>query len=289
MKGNRWSIAIAGFFASVICNADWGLPNPPSTAIGESGTFYLADPGLFLDVHNNDWFGQTDKLTTFSTALAYFKALQTKDSADQSTPEAFKIALGSRLLTPIITTRFGSEELNPPVGVLAEWLELQLAYSRLFGQFKIELSFAGDFFGKFHNDDFYRTAHQIFASPDDWDRFGNRFEGTYGAATVGVGYLWNKYILSMVYYDKSIMMEDQMITTSLILPLSDSFALAGENRFVIQVNSSLYEHIRPYRHEWAWGFKWHFWQMNFKYVSPYLEEDRWGQYYISPLILNWKF
>ncbi len=279
---------IVGISIPILCLGDWGLPNPPSTAIGETGTLYLADPGIVLDVHNNDWIGQTDKLTTYSSALSYFRALQTKENK-QPTPEAFKVALNSRLLTPIINTHFGSEDLNPPEGVLAEWLELQFAYSHFFDRIKLELSYDVDFFGNFHSDDVYRTIHRIFASPDDWDRYGERYEGTYGAGSVGIGYLWNDYLLSMIYYDKSIIMEDEVIATSFIYPFSDAFSLAGENRFVIQLNSHVYGDERPYRHEWAWGFRWYFWQVNFKYVSPYLERDRYGQYFISPLVINWRF
>lgn len=288
MTRNFLVLIIASLLVPTFCQADWGLPNPPSTAIGDIGTLYLADPGIVWDVHNNDWIGQTDKLTTFSSALSYFKALQTKEEK-QPTPESFKLALNSRLLTPIITTRFGSPNLNPPEGVLAEWLELQLAYSRFLGRFKLELSYDIDFFGNFHSDDLYRYAHQIVASPDEWSLFGNRFEGTYGAGSVGIGYLWNDYLLSMVYYGKSVVMEEQTLATSLVIPLSDTLSIAGENRFVIQTSSRLYPDERPYRHEWGWGFRWHFWQVSFKYVSPYLERDRWGQYYISPLVINWRF
>ena len=282
-------VLVLSTLALFLTAADWGLPNTPSTAIGEAGTLYLADPSLQLEVHNNDWIGQTDKLLTFSANLAYFRSLQTKKHPTEPTTESFAVILGSRLLTPIIKTRFDQEDLPQPEGVLAEWLALQISYSRLFGRIKLELSFEGDFFGKFNADDIYRTFHQIVASPDDWDRFGPRKEGTYGAGSVGLGYLWTDYLLSMLYYAHSIVMEDYTIQTSFVWPLSDNFFFAAENRFVQQLNSRLYDDERPYRHEWTVALKWGFWQGNFKYVSPYLENDRWGQYYLSPLILSWKF
>ncbi|WII71366.1 hypothetical protein QJS83_12925 [Bdellovibrio sp. 22V] len=287
---NSW-IVILIVLLPALCFGDLGLPNPPSTAIGDTGTLYLNDPGLFFDVHNNDWLGQTDKLVTFSSALAYFRGLQTKKEmgAFSPTPEALKLALNTRLLTPITSTRFDHKDLDQKVGIFAEWLELQIAYSRLFGRVKLELSFAGDFFGNFAGDNVYRYIHEVFASDDLWEDFGRRYEGTYGAGTVGIGYLWSDYLLSMIYYGRSQIMEEETIATSLIFPLSANFSIAGENRFVNQKTSKVYANPRPYRYEWAWGFKWNFWQVQFKYVSPYLEEDRWGQYYISPLILNWKF
>ncbi|QDK37174.1 hypothetical protein [Bdellovibrio sp. NC01] len=269
--------------------ADWGLPNTPSTAIGDAGTLYLADPSFLFEIHNNDWIGQTDKLLTFSSNLAYYRNLQTKAHPSDPTPEAFAVILGSRLLTPIIKTRFDQEDLPQPEGVLAEWLALQISYSRLIGRMKFELSFEGDFFGNYHADDIYRTIHEMVASPDDWDRFGERKEGTYGAGSVGLGYLWNDFLLSTVYYDRSIVMEDYTIQTSFVWPFSDNFSFAAENRLVFQTYSQLYKDERPYRQEWSLALKWGFWQGNFKYVSPYLEKDRWGQYFLSPLILSWKF
>lgn len=268
---------------------DWGLPNPPSAGIGDEGTLFLAEPGIVFDIHNNDWIGQTDKLLTFSSNITYFKTLQTKGETDAGTPEAFSINLGSRLLTPITKVKFGEPYLHPPIGILAEWIALQLAYSRLFGRFKLELAYEGDFFGNYHGDDVYRYIHEIVDSPDDWDRFGERFEGTYASYNVGVGYIWNDYLLSMGYYSNSVIMEEYTIATNFAFRFSENFSLGAENRFIIQTHSHFYDEIRPNRDEWAVAIKWHFWQASAKYVSPYLERDRYGQYFISPLILNWRF
>jgi len=289
MNGFAALAFLALIFSAVNGFADWGLPNPPSTAIGESGTLYLAEPGWFFDIHNNDWLGQTDKLLTFSSALSYFLPLQTKDNSHDPTPEAFKFSVGYRLLTPVLETRFDMEELIPPEGIFAEWVELQWAYSRLFGRFKLELAVACDFFGYFNGDGVYHWFHEVVGSHDRWQEFGKRYEGTFGSGTVGVGYVWSENLLSMLYYSQSEIMESYTVATSLVYPINEHLSVAGENRFVQQLNSQAYRDERPFRHEWAWGLRWHFWQIHFKYVSPYLERDRWGQYYVSPVILNWKF
>ncbi|HEX7673482.1 MAG TPA: hypothetical protein VF412_04895 [Bdellovibrio sp.] len=269
--------------------ADWGLPNPPSAGIGEEGTLFLTEPGMVFDIHNNDWIGQTDKLLTFSSNISYFKTLQTKGKDDAGIPEAFSVSLGSRLLTPITKVKFGEPYLHPPIGILAEWLALQLAYSRLFGRFKLELAYEGDFFGNYHGDAVYRYIHTIVNSPDDWDRYGQRFEGTYASYNVGLGYIWSDWLLSMAYYSNSVIMEEYTIATNFIYRFNESLSFAAENRFVMQTTSHFYDEVRPYRHEWGVAIKWGFWQANAKYVSPYLERDRYGQYFLSPLVLNWRF
>jgi hypothetical protein len=277
------------FFPIIAQAVDWKLPNTPSSGIGDMGSFYLADPSFFtLHVMNNDFIGNTDKLMTGSASLFYYKSLADYKSDQSTILRGLEFSLHRRLLTPILKTRFNTQELNQPEGFFADWLEVKVAYSQIVNRWKTELSLSLDDFGNFDGENIQAKIHKAIGSPDESSKYGKAYQGTYGAGSAGIGYFLGENLLVMTYFQKNEIMESWYLRTSYM----EHFGKLGVGFQVNLVNqdySDAYNEITQHRYDWGIGVKYGWWQANFGYFSKYLIKDDFGQFFINPLIIHFKF
>lgn len=276
-------------FSTNLLAKDFSLPNPPSSGIGDMGTFYLAQPSFFsLHLMNNDWIGGTDKLMTGSASLFYHKKLNTWNDGENSVYRGVQFSIHRRIITPILKTKFNTSDLSTPVGFYADWFEFQTAYSHVWKNYKVELSLSLDDFGNFDGHDIQSRIHQIIGSSDESSRYGNDSKGSYGAGSVGAGYLFNEDALLMLYFQKNEIMQAWDARFSYAKNIGE-FNYAFQVNLVSQDYSDLYKEITKYRYDWGISAKYKWWQGNFGYVSKYLQKDEYGQFFINPLIIHFMF
>ncbi len=262
-------------------HATWGLPNTPMTGIGDAGSFYLNKSGFTLHVFNNDYLGNTDKLMTASGHLFWY--IQPKNKK-----HGWELSVQRRLLTPIIKTKHGKPPLDPPPGVYADQLESRGAYSYIDGNMKIELGLSGQYYAGLGGDKITKFIHKVIGAKDESSKYGDKIDNNYFSGSVGVGFL-TKYALVMLYVHESPVMTETLVRLNLKFSGKKAqFGIQGEA--VHQLKSDFYGNdILDFRHAYGLSYKYGWYQMTANYVSPYLKYDKYGQYYISPLILSWEF
>lgn len=268
------------FFSTQVF-ARWELPNTPASGIGDPGSFYLNEPGITLHVHNNDYLGRTDKLMTGSSNL-FMYAL----SPDER--NGMEFSLHRRLTTPLIKARYGEEPLSSPRGVFADQLEMRLGYSYMSTKFKIELAASYEHYGNLKGDNILKFLHELTHSSTQSISAGEKIQNDYLAGAVGFGYLTCP-VLWMVYFRDSPVMRDALARMNIKFGTKDvQFALQAEA--ALQIQSDFYGHdIEEWRYGSGMSFKWYWYQISAGYVSQYLKYDKFGQFYLSPLIISYEF
>lgn len=250
------------------------------TGIGDPGSFYLNKEGITLHLFNNDYLGHTDKLMTASgSVFAYF-------SIDPN--HGWEFSVQRRLIQPIIRKKFGEVSLDPPKGVYGDQLESRLGYSHINGLFKFEAAVSGEYYAGLGGHKITKFIHEAIGAKDETDKYGEKVDNTYLAGSLGFGIL-TKYALLMVYGHESPVMREAMARLNLKFS-GKAFQVGLQGEVVQQFQSDFYgEDIEDYRYGYGLSMKYHWYQFTANYVSPYLKYDKYGQYFISPLVLSWEF
>jgi hypothetical protein len=260
--------------------AVWELPNTPMGGIGDPGSFYLNQQGLTLHLFNNDYVGYTDKLNTASGSL--FLYLQPNKN------HGWEVSAHRRLFTPIIRTKFGTEPaFDPPRGIYADQLESKVAYTYVDGHLKYEASFSAEYYAGLGGDDVAQFIHKVIGAHDDTDKYGPKFDDNLVSGILGMGFL-TEYALFMVYIRESSLMRDATARLSLKFGKDYQFGFQGE--VSQQFKSQFYgEEIENYRYGYGLSYKHGWYQFTANYVSVYLKYDRFGQYYLSPIVISYEW
>lgn len=176
------------------------MPNTPESGIGDMGSFYLANPNTFSGhIMNNDFIGNTDKLLTGSSTISYYSQFGNKNSN-----QGISLSVNRKLITPIIKTHFKNSSFKKPQGVLADWLEVKTAYSKIFNDlWKLELSLSMDDMRDFYGTSIQSKIHQIIGSTDDRRKYGKNRQGTFVGGSLGFGHIFEKQYLTMIYFQKN--------------------------------------------------------------------------------------
>lgn len=280
----RYFFLLLIFACAQRARADWLLPNTPFAALGDAGSLYLPTQGWTYHLNNNDWIGLTDKLMTGSTGLQLY--LEPEDAPDIG----YEFTVYGRLLTPIVQTRFDQPRLQPPPGVYADDLEIRTAFSRLIDNFKFEMSLSADLYGHYNGDEIQRQVHTLIGSSTSQENYGQKFHSSYLSGAVGGGFFLAEDLLAMIYFRQAAVMTDIMARLSATHSFGE-FQVGAQYEYAYQIYSNLYENsaIAPTRESWAISFKWHWYQLTYSYISRYLLYDKFGQYYIDPLIVSFEF
>lgn len=270
--------------------ANWKLPNPPESGIGDLGSFYLAEENdVVIHTMNNDFIGNTDKLMTGSMTLISFIPLDIlKYPNGHTNDRGMSFSVNRKLITPILRTKFNSPQLTSPKGIHADWLEIKTSYSQLVDRWKFELSLSLDDLGNFDGPEIQSKIHQIIGSDDETSKYGDLKRGAFGGGSIGAGYLLDKNLLAMIYFQKNELMQDWEARASYV-DHYDEIIYGIQSNLVFQQYSDLYSEITQVRYGWGFSVKYLWWQMNFGYISKYLKYDEHGQFYIDPLIITLKF
>ncbi len=276
----KYFAALAICFFTLNTLAVWELPNTPMTGIGDPGSFYLNRQGLTLHLFNNDYIGETDKLMTASGSLfLYWQA---------SKNHGWELSAQRRLTTPIIKTRSGEPAFDPPQGIYGDQLESRLGYSYVNGHFKFESAVSGEYYAGLGGHRITDFIHKVIGAKDETDKYGEKIDNSFLAGSIGFGFL-TKYALFMVYGHESPVMREAIARLNFVFGGS-SFKIGFQGEVVQQFQSDFYvEDIENYRYGYGLSMKWDWYQLTANYVSPYLKYDKYGQYFISPLILSWEF
>ncbi len=91
-------------------------------AIGETGSLFLIEQGVFSRPFYNDVFGDTDKQLSGATQIGYLKVWS---------HTSLEVRTQWRLITPTFKEKFGTNSLSIPVGRYADWMELQVSEAGL--------------------------------------------------------------------------------------------------------------------------------------------------------------
>lgn len=262
-------------------HAVWELPNTPMTGIGDPGSFYLNQKGLTLNLFNNDYLGNTDKLMTASGMLLLYWQPQNKH-------HGWEISVQRRLITPIIKTKSGETPFDPPKGVYADQLESRLGYSYTNEHFKFEMGFSGEYYAGLGGNNITEFIHTVIGAQDESDKYGDKIDNDYFSGSLGFGLL-AQYALFMIYAHESPVMREALARLNLKFG-SNAFQLGLQATGVRQIQSDFYgKDIEKYRYEYGLGIKVGWYQIAANFVSPYLKYDKFGQYYISPIIVSYEF
>lgn len=261
--------------------ATWQLPNTPMS-IGDPGSFYLNTEGLTLHFFNNDYLGRTDKLMTGSGSLFLYLI------PNNQKKHGWEISVQRRLITPIIQTKYGQPSYSPPKGVYGDQLESRLGYSYTSGHYKFELGISGEYYAGLGGDRIQKFLHTAIGAKDETHKYGEKIDGSYLAGSIGFG-LVSKYVLLMIYGRESPIMRDAIARLSLKFG-GKTIQLGLQGEYAYQFQSDFYlKDIEETRYGYGLSFKWDWYQMSVSYVSPYLKYDKFGQYFISPLIVSYEF
>ncbi len=262
-------------------------------AIGETGSLYLFDRGLFLRPFYNDVFGHTDKQLSGATQIGYLKSWS--DSSLESRTHWL-------LITPSFKEKFGEKTMTNPVGRYADWMEIQETWATLIPlggettrfQFSLGYGEVGDHGGK----QVHRNFHKLIGSPLSGLDYDNQPEGPQLSAGVEFGLIdgtrefWGmkKEALLNVGIFRNKFMTDLYINQNHIFNLSETSKLGLEMRLIRQADSQVYKNDRlAWRFELAAGWRYHWYRPSVKYVSAFLRGDQVGQMYFDPLAVCFTF
>jgi len=265
--------------------ADWEIPNTPLASIGDPGNLYLNTQGITYHFANNDFAGQTDKLMSGSTGLYYYRVPKEGDAQD-----GYEFSVNARLLTPVTATRFDQPPLVTPRGVYGDSVEFRAGYSRIIESLKVEASLSADLYGHYNGDEVQKRVHRIIGSGNNQEMYGQKFYGSYLAGALGVGKFIGEDFLAMMYFRNAAVVKDYILRLNFKHQWGD-LQVGAQFLVAKQLSSNLYENtdLEKERREWALGLKYKWYQASFAYVSRYLNFDKFGQYYIDPLILSYEF
>lgn len=278
----RWWITLA-VFLPCLAYSDWNLPNMPENGMGDPGNFYLPKSSVDFGLLNDDYIGSTDKLMTGSS----FFSVQWESSRNKYV--GYDFAINHRFLTPITKTRFKNGDIGKPLGWYGDELEPRFAVSRLWGSLKVEASLGLAMYADFGAVYMQNKIHKMVNSPIELYRFGPLPRASYLDGSLGGGTVLSRNFLLMNYISLSPTMN--MLTSRLNFK-TDLFGSASIGAQA-QVDYLLFSHFYQQVVPWHWGagfsFKWHWYQFTTNYSSIYVPYDRYGQFFLSPLIINIEF
>jgi hypothetical protein len=262
----------------------------PYTLPGDSERNHLPLSGIrFHDA--NDFFGKTDKLMTevssFNVMDIWKKYFATS------------IQWKGRFVQPIVKTKYGEEELTPPIGIYAEWAEVMLNQSITLFQddswiaLKLDGGIGYNDFGDHVFADIHRNVHSAVGSQDESEKYGeiqdDHFYTTTAAASLIFPFSDQVNLMGSYQVMNSKIFREDAQEISLVWSKSESFAASVKYSFVKQIRSEFYD-LTNNRNQFIAAIRlFKFWTPSIMHVSTYVRGDKYGQWYLSPISVTYPF
>jgi hypothetical protein len=272
--------------------ADPFLRPAPHGAVGDIGDLYLRDPGVSFSPMGNDFLGETDKLNSGWTAASYMRSF--RDSA-------FSIDTRWRFLTPIFRRAFGESDLDQPIGRFADWLEVSGTYVRQRPaspwkeQFTLGLSHVGNKGAK----KVHHWVHRMSHNPTVQLEYEGQLKGFSPVAGIEYSRQLGEFNLFAAAPIKAhlafganynTVMAETYAKLNFIWYAHDLLRFGAEGILALQHLSHTYEEVLPYRSEGAFSIAYlRYFQAKIKWVSTYIPGDAYGQIYLDPITINFRF
>ena len=263
-------------------------------AIGEAGNLYLIPEGVYFHPLYNDVNGATDKLLTTSLKSGLLQTLQ-------DSPVSFEVVTFWRLLTPAVKSAFLEPNLPKPVGRYADWMELKVAASLSMDRedysIKQQLTAGLNHIGNKGGKQLHRWVHKVTHNTLENLEYTDQPEGYF----LMVGYELSAYEnifrgdharvdqqLAFEANGSKAMVEAGLRHNTIFIIRKPWWEMGLEVRMIRQIRSDIYDDIRPFRFEAAFGnLLYKYFTPTVKYVSPYLVGDNIGQTYFDVLHFNY--
>lgn len=283
------------FILSICCFADTKILNEaisvnPYMLPGDSEHNPLALPGI--QIHEaNDFYGKTDKFIT--------EAMSLRVMSNWGKYFSTSIKYKGRFVTPALRPKNGEEKFPTPLGIYAEWAETTLNQSvtlfeeNQWGAFKVDAGLGYNDFGNHNFAKIYRGVHERMGSPDERDQFGTPESDNFISSTVATSFIIPigdevNIIASYQVMNSKVFREDAQEIT-LIWSRSENLAFSAKYSFVKQIRSEFYR-LKDNRIQYAGSIRlFKYWTPSIFFISPYVEGDKYGQWYLSPLSLTYPF
>lgn len=275
-------------FASKIL--DESISVNPYALPGDSERNHLMLPGIRLH-EANDFYGSTDKHTSEAMSLTVMG----------NWAKYFSTSVGykGRFVQPALRLKNSDDKLATPIGIYAEWAEVNLNQSVTMFQdsgffaLKIDGGVTYNDFGDHSFTDIYQSVHEALGAEDDSDEFGQKLSENFIGSTASASLILAlsdhiNLIGSYQVMNSKIHREDAQ-EASLIWTVSKDLAFSAKYSFIKQINSEFYA-LRNNRTQFVGGVRlFKFWTPSIMYVSEYIKGDDEPQWYLSPLSLTYPF
>ena len=262
----------------------------PYALPGDSERNHLSIDGVRAH-EANDFYGKTDKLISEAGSLSvggtwgkYF---------------ASSVHYKGRFVQPILRTRNTENQLNSPIGIYAEWVELGLNQSATFFEddswaaLKIEGGIAYNDFGDHNFSQLYKSVHNFLGVENDLHKFGKRIDTNFITSTMAASLVFPignhiNVIASYQVMNSKIFREDST-EFSFIWSISKDLALSYKYAFVNQLRSEYYDLTNRRTQYIVAARLYRYWTPSIMHTTPYVRGDRYGQWYLSPVSFTWPF
>ena len=265
--------------------------------LGETSNLYLFKKGFYFHPLYNDLTGGTDKHLTGSIKFGYIG--QYKDSFE------YELLTTFRLITPAYKPANNRKTFGAPVGSYADWWEVKGAMSFDFDYFclncRLQFSPSINHIGNKGARNVQHNIHLLVGSSTEHDintsNTNNDF-GAFLAYTIGINKelpvyksqfgQFNHQLESS--YTPSKALSEFSIDYNFLFELKEDInLLAGEIRYIRQLESQLFNDLEESRFEIAIGKKFNeYFTPTVKYISPFLKGDDRGQIYLDFIHLHTK-
>ena len=262
----------------------------PYALPGDTESSHLSLPGLRLQ-ESNDFWGSTDK---FFTGMSSLNLLWVWPH--------YSIALNyaGKFVQPMSKTRYDQPQLEEKVGPYAEVVTVRLdqsvtMYSENSVGLKLDLGIGYVDAGVHGMTEAYEFIHTAIASPIESDEFGplirDHFEQVSGGAYLIFPLGDHVNLMGGYSAFNSKVFTEKAIEASFVLSAGADFAMSFKYMEVFQEESEWFEGIlKDKRYQYILGFRmFAVWSPSIMYVTPFVKTDDFGQWYISPLSLTYRF
>jgi hypothetical protein len=253
---------------------------------GETNSLQLSPPGIFINPYYNDVSGGTDKLLTASAKVGAL--WQWSDSS-------YELIYRWRFLTPAFEHAFAHARNAHPTGRYADWMEVSNAYARTVGvlgqRMKLQATLGLNHVGNKGAKQVHYWIHKETHNQVEDLKYTDQPEGKFLNEGVLAAWLAPTVRLGRVEVeaapglgmDQSKFLTEAYVTLPAVGAVRRGvWEVAAELRVVRQLQSEVYEGIRPYRYEAAVGtLFFQRYKPTIKFVSTYLRGDPIGQTYFD--------
>jgi hypothetical protein len=282
------SLLLQPVFAGKILNE--AIRINPYALPGDSERNHLMLDGV--NIHEaNDFYGKTDKLITETGSISVMGIWKKYFSSS--------IQYKGRFVQPVLRTRNTENQLETPIGIHAEWVEIGANQSVTFFEddswiaLKLEAGLSYNDFGDHNFSQLYKGVHNFLGVDNDLHKFGKRIDTNFYSSRIASSLIFPigdhiNFLVSYQVLNSKIFREDST-ELSVIWSISKDLAFSYKYSFVSQIRSEYYD-LTNRRTQYivaARFFK--IWTPSIMHISPYVRGDRYGQWYLSPLSLTWPF
>lgn len=263
-------------------------------SVGDIGNHYIAPPGITLDVMNNDFLGGTDKYMTGAMKAGLLRFFPDDGRGYSS---SYEFMMNWRALTPAASGKVGSHKLKKVVGRFADWMESEMAYARTYSIFgrrlKGQLSLGIGHIGAKGMKQLHIAIHKAIGMQISGLEYDRQPEGRtvkYDGSIADVQKVLGDEVMVSLGSSHDRATVEAYLQLNVTHRFGENYHLGVEGRVIRQLGSDIYAGLDQVRAEASVAAKIHeYYQPSIKYVSPYVSDDQWGQFYAEILRFNIPF